>query len=114
MDLGLFFANWWLLLPAAAAAGVLAFVLVAGHGAEGGMTGRTRMGWHKWRALSKKAGDVQARVLLTAFYFTFAAPFGLLRSHLGDPLQLNVPPPNRSWHARRTRDLTVDDARRQF
>ena len=32
--------------------------------------------WSRWKELSQKAADVQARVFLTIFYFTLMAPFG--------------------------------------
>ena len=46
------------------------FVLITGRNAEGGLRGRTSHGWSRWREMSQKAADVQARVLLTIFYFT--------------------------------------------
>lgn len=104
---------WWAALAAMAAI-IVVFVFVAGRGAEGGLGGRTRLGWSKWRAVSKKVGDVQARVILTIFYFTFAAPFGLIRTHFNDPLEVKKRSRPLAWHSRRTRDLTLDDARRQF
>jgi hypothetical protein len=104
---------WWAFVGAMVSIMAL-FVFIAGRGAEGGFGGRTRLGWSKWRAVSKKAGDVQARVILTIFYFTVAAPFGLVRTHLNDPLQIKKRNRPRSWHPRHTRDLTLDDARRQF
>ena len=53
-------------------------------------------------------------MVLTVFYFTFAAPFGLLRTLLGDPLRLKRANQTRAWLPRETRDLTLDDARRQY
>ena len=114
MNFSLLASYWWLLLLSAMVVGLLVFVLVAGRGAAGGFGGRARLGWTKWQALAKQAGEVQARVILTVFYFTAVAPFGLLRTHLGDPLQMSVPRQGRRWLVRRTRDLTLDDARRQF
>jgi hypothetical protein len=105
--------HWWAVLGGMAL--VLAvFVLVAGRGAEGGLRGRAGQGWSKWRALSRKAGELQARIVLTVFYFTLAAPFGLARTYLADPLRMKPGKQGRAWLARATRDRTLDDARRQF
>ena len=89
------------------------FVAVAGHGAEGGLRGRAGQGWSKWRELSRKAGELQARIILTVFYFTLAAPFGLAR-RFSDPLRMRAANRPRAWLPRRTRDLSLEDARRQF
>jgi hypothetical protein len=113
MHLEFLAAYWWAVL-----AGMLAvfvtFVLVAGRNAAGGFRGRTGHGWARWRALSRKGAEVQARLILTLFYFTLAAPFGLARTHLVDPLRLKRAGQPRAWLERRTRDRNLDDARRQF
>src|SRR5258707_125112 len=33
--------------------------------------------WEVWKRFGKKVGDLQARILLTLFYFVILAPFGL-------------------------------------
>jgi hypothetical protein len=109
-----FLASYWWTVLALMATIMIVFVFVAGRGAQGGVGGRARHGWGKWRALSKKAGEVQARVILTVFYFTIAAPFGLFRSRHADPLRLKPTSRTRTWLSRETRDRTLDDARRQF
>jgi hypothetical protein len=43
--------------------------------------------WHGWKRFGKKAADVQARLLLTIFYFVILAPFGL-GMRAADPLGL--------------------------
>jgi hypothetical protein len=43
--------------------------------------------WHGWKRFGKKVGDVQARILLTVFYFVILAPFGL-GMRAADPLGL--------------------------
>jgi hypothetical protein len=113
MHLSLLASYWWIVL-AAMVAGLVGFVLVAGRSAEGGLAGRARLGWSRWRAVSKHAADIQARVILTVFYFTLVVPFGLLRTHLADPLDCKSARRARRWHTRATRDLTLEDARRQF
>jgi hypothetical protein len=112
MHFGLLASYWWAVVVAIAAI-ILLFIFIAGRGAEGGLRGRASLGWSKWRALSRKAANVQARVILTVFYFTLAAPFGLARTHLADPLRTRKRR-DQGWIARHTRDLTLDDARRQY
>jgi hypothetical protein len=109
-----FLASYWWAIIAALAAIMLLYVFIAGRGAQGGLSGRAALGWSRWRALSRKAADIQARVILTLFYFTVAAPFGLARTYLADPLSIKKARRDRAWVPRRTRDLTVDDARRQY
>jgi hypothetical protein len=109
-----FLASYWWAIIAALAATMLLYVFIAGRGAQGGLGGRAALGWSRWRALSRKAADVQARAILTVFYFTVAAPFGLARTYLADPLGIKKARRDRTWIARETRDLTLDDARRQY
>jgi hypothetical protein len=112
MHLGLLASYWWIVLLAMGA-GFLGFVIVAGWSAEGGMRNRVALGWTKWRALSRSTGEFQARAILTAFYFSIAAPFGLGRTYLGDPLRIRANHQTRGWLPRETRDITLGDARRQ-
>ena len=92
------------------------YVLIAGRNAEGGMKGRASHGWSRWRELSQKAADVQARVLLTVFYFTLLAPFALLVRLSSDPLGTKRHAEGPAWTPRRERDRgsELDGARRQF
>ena len=43
--------------------------------------------WRAWKRFGKKVGDLQARLLLTVFYFVILAPFGLAM-RAADPLGL--------------------------
>jgi len=43
--------------------------------------------WLRWKALAQKIGNFQARVILSLFYFTFVAPFGLALRVFSDPLR---------------------------
>ena len=104
---------WWAVLLAMAAVLVM-YVFVAGRGAEGGLGGRARLGWSRWRTLSQKAADLLARIILTVFYFTAVVPFGVARTWLADPLRLRPSNQPRHWLPRQTRDRTLDDARRQY
>jgi hypothetical protein len=93
---------------------MLVFIFVTGRGAEGGLTGRTKKGWGKWQELSRKSGELLARIVLTIFYFTVVLPFGLSRTFLGDPLRIKRSDAPHTWLARQTRDRTLEDARRQY
>lgn len=90
------------------------YVLIAGRKAEGGLKGRTSHGWSKWREMSQKAADVQARVLLTIFYFTMMAPFGFVMGLLKDPLRIKQRPTGTYWLERKPSSETLADAKRQF
>ena len=69
--------------------------------------------WHGWKRFGRKVGDVQARVLLSIFYFVILAPFGL-GMRAADPLGLR----HTAGPAWRTRDAApagdeLSRARRQ-
>lgn len=90
------------------------FVFIAGRNAEGGVRGRASHGWSRWRELSQKAADTQARILLTIFYFTIMLPFGVVFGLLKDPLQIKRKPQGTYWLERKPSVTTLESARRQF
>ena len=90
------------------------FVMITGRNAEGGFRGRTSQGWSRWRELSQKAADVQARVLLTVFYFTVMLPFGVVMGLFRDPLRIKQRPSGSYWVERKPTSGTLADAKRQF
>jgi hypothetical protein len=90
------------------------FVMITGRNAEGGLRGRTSHGWSRWRELSQKAADVQARILLTIFYFTLMLPFGVVFGLLKDPLRIKQRPSGSYWVERKPPSGTLADAKRQF
>jgi len=55
--------------------------------------------WKRWKRVAKKIGDVQARLLLTVFYFVVLAPFALVVRWRTDPLGIKPGSP-RGWHPR--------------
>jgi len=67
--------------------------------------------WRGFRAVMERVGNVQARILLTVFYFVPAAPFGIGYRLRADPLHLRRPP---GWTQRPPREETLDAARRQY
>src|SRR5690242_3066699 len=90
------------------------FVMVTGRNAEGGVKGRASHGWSRWKALSQKVADVQARVFLTVFYFTLMAPFGLVFGVIKDPLRIKQRPSGTYWIERNPASENLADAFRQF
>jgi hypothetical protein len=51
---------------------------------------RLRALWEGWRRVAKRIGDVQARILLTVFYFLILAPFALVVRWRMDPLAIKT------------------------
>jgi hypothetical protein len=72
-----------------------------------------KLAWQKWKAFAHVLGNFQARVLLTVFYFLLVGPVGLVLKWRSDPLKLRHQAAATYWVDRETRDLTLDDARRQ-
>ena len=66
--------------------------------------------WEVWKKVGLFIADVVSRVILTIFYFTIFLPFGLMVTLFSDQLDMKDLTP--SWLERKTRDLTLDDARR--
>ena len=44
--------------------------------------------WQRWKRTARKIGDIQARFILTVFYFLVMAPFALVIRFWSDPLRL--------------------------
>ena len=68
--------------------------------------------WEKWKQLAYKIGNFQSRLLLTIFYFTVAAPFGLGVRFFSDPLRMKKCEPG--WLERQPPTADLNWARRQF
>ena len=70
--------------------------------------------WESWREIGGYIADFQSRLLLTLFYFTVAAPFGLLTRLTGDRLRMRRRPAPSAWTNRRRDDADPSDSHRQF
>ncbi len=71
--------------------------------------------WRAWMDIAAHIGDFQARLLLTAFYFTVAMPVGLLLTLGGDPLQIRRQAGQPRWLARPLEaQADLGRARRQY
>ena len=104
----------WAIILILAALTIPTFVMITGRNAQGGLKGRASHGWSRWRELSQKAADMQARVLLIVFYFTLMAPFGVVFGLLKDPLRIKSRPSGTYWVERKPSSETLADAQRQF
>ena len=70
--------------------------------------------WAACKSLGHKLGELQARVLLTLFYFIVVGPFAIGLKALSDPLRLK-PPGSARWIDRPDpREVAGKQARRQF
>lgn len=69
--------------------------------------------WTSWRTFARQVGRFQSGLLLSAFYFTVFAPFGILVGNLGDPLGIKVPPGESFWRHREDDCQNLEEARRQ-
>ena len=52
------------------------------------MSGVARRLWQGWKRVAKKIGELQARVLLSVFYFVLVWPFALAVKWVSDPLAI--------------------------
>lgn len=69
--------------------------------------------WQIWKRFGRFVGDVIGRVILTVFYFTIFAPFGMGVRFFGDPLEIRKEQSTK-WLERTTRDLRIEDTWRLF
>jgi lipopolysaccharide/colanic/teichoic acid biosynthesis glycosyltransferase len=73
---------------------------------------RVRALWEGWKRVAKRIGDVQARILLTIFYFLFLAPFALVVRWRMDPLAIKT---DMGWRSKEGSSGTpMERASRQF
>ena len=69
--------------------------------------------WAGWKRVGQAIGDFLARVILSIFYFTFFLPFALGTRLFSDPLDMKPSAKTPQWLERKTKDLTLEDARKQ-
>jgi hypothetical protein len=70
--------------------------------------------WQGWERVARAVGDVQARALLTLFYFVILGPFALVVRWGSDPLAIKAGAP-RGWRPKGdgNRASSMDQATRQ-
>lgn len=75
--------------------------------------GQLRTLWEWWRRVARRLGDVQARLLLTLFYFVIFGPFALIVRWRSDPLAIKAGT-LQGWRPRANgRDTAMERAGRQ-
>ena len=70
--------------------------------------------WARWRAIARFIGTVQARVLLSVFYFVVVPPFALVVRLRRDPLRLRLGEGESGWIERAPPAVSAADAARQY
>jgi hypothetical protein len=55
--------------------------------------------WQRWKRIARFVAQIQARIILTIFYFVITAPFALGIRLFSDPLRLR-PQHGSAWLAR--------------
>ena len=70
--------------------------------------------WRAWQLLARDIGDLQARLLLTTFYFLIAAGFGLIMKLVRDPLNLRRRSQRSRWSLRGPGATDLQAGRHQF
>jgi hypothetical protein len=79
-----------------------------------GSSGLLHRFWERWKQFGKRIADIQARLLLTIFYYVLLAPFALALRRWGDPLGIKAGSP-KGWHPRAPGNGTPkEQAARQF
>jgi hypothetical protein len=69
-----------------------------------------RFAWKRFTLIAEIMGEVNGRVLVTAFYYTILVPFGLISRLATDPLNRKTGP---SWIERPPLKRDLDSARNQ-
>jgi hypothetical protein len=67
--------------------------------------------WHAWKRIGQAIGDFIARIVLSVFYFTVFAPFGLAVRLFADPLDFKHKAGS-AWLQRSTNNLSLEDSRK--
>jgi len=73
-----------------------------------------RAAWAGWKCIVRVLGDIVARVVLTAIYFTVLAPFGLILKATSDPLEIRAPRQSTFWKTRESTIPLLKDAQKGF
>lgn len=70
--------------------------------------------WARWKIIAHIIGNVQARLLLSLFYFVVVPPFALVVKLFQDPLKLQPPEGNSLWVERPVPVPSSGAERRQY
>jgi hypothetical protein len=82
---------------------------------DGGSMAILQKLWQGWKRIGQFLGDILARVVLTLFYFSVFAPFGLGVTLFSDPLRTRKTV-SRAWLSRDSQNAepSLEEAGRQF
>ena len=69
--------------------------------------------WRKWIAFAKLIGSINARIILTLFYFLIVGLFSLLVGRWQNYLRRR-PPSDTHWLPVDSKTMDLSDAKRQF
>ncbi len=75
---------------------------------------RVKKLWLTWKALSKRSGNFQSRLILSFFFFVCVTPFGLGVKIFGDPLRLRQGEKTSYWLPKKDTAGDVEQSRKQF
>ena len=72
-----------------------------------------RLAWARFGIITGIIGEIQGRIVVTAFYYTFLVPFGLGSRLLSDPLRVRSEHSQPQWLDRPPVTASLEDAREQ-
>jgi len=70
--------------------------------------------WEWWKRVARKIGDLQARIILTIFYFIILGPFALAIRLGSDPLAIKASSPHGWHHKTDVKGTPIEQATKQF
>jgi hypothetical protein len=68
--------------------------------------------WTRWKAVARRAAELQSNVVLGVLYYGLLTPLALFRRPLSNPLSPSSEPPR--WEQRQPASHDLPSARRQF
>lgn len=72
-----------------------------------------RLAWGRFSTITGVIGDIQGRVVVTLFYYSFFIPFGLASRFLSDPLHMRGENARPQWLDRHPVGATLEEAQEQ-
>lgn len=73
-----------------------------------------KIAWERWQIIGTQIGDFNARILMTAFYFSALLVFGIRDTWFADPLKIKAPSFDTPRSQRRPLVDDLKAAQRQF
>ena len=69
--------------------------------------------WKQWKQVGQVIGNFIGRIILMAFYFTVALPFGIVIRFFFDPLRIQPADTASLWLQRESGDCILENAQKQ-